>query len=233
MVRFIHVARSYPDAEVLVDVSMCVDTGEAVVISGLAGAGKTTLLRLLFGLEDPSRGWIVVDDLVLGGSTPEVLAAHRRRIGLIAQQPLLVGDLTVEQNVALALAVCGALPAQARSATAEALERTGIAHLRARRVLGLSAVERRWVAVARALARREASLLIADDPAADFDTRDMRALGTLLAEERAAGKTVIVASREPTLAGLGPHRVVLLDGGRITLETAAPSRVRSVAGRLS
>jgi len=232
MVRFIHVARSYPDAEVLVDVSMCVDTGEAVVISGLAGAGKTTLLRLLFGLEDPSHGWIVVDDLVLGGSTPEVLAAHRRRIGLIAQQALLVTDLTVEQNVALALAVCGALPAQARSATAEALERVGIAHLHARRALDLSMVERRWVAVARALARREASLLIADDPAADFDSSDARALGVLLAEERAAGKTVVVASREPGLAGLGPHRVVLLDGGRVTLETVAPSRMRSVAGRV-
>jgi ABC-type ATPase involved in cell division len=233
MVRFIHVARSYPDAEVLVDVSLCVDTGDAVVISGPAGVGKTTLLRLLFGLDSPSHGWIVVDDLVLGGSSQEVLAAHRRRIGFIAQQPLLVPDLNAEQNVALALDVCGALPAQARNAAAEALERAGIAHLRARLARTLSAAERRWVAVARALARREASLLIADEPAADFAPRDVRALGDLLAEERAAGKTIVVASREPALAGLGAHRVALLDGGRITLETSAPSRIRSVAGRLS
>jgi len=233
MVRFIHVARSYPDAEVLVDVSLCVDTGDAVVISGPAGVGKTTLLRLLFGLDSPSHGWIVVDDLVLGGSSQEVLAAHRRRIGFIAQQPLLVSDLSVEQNVALALDVCGALPAQARNAAGEALERAGIVHLRARLARTLSAAERRWVAVARALARREASLLIADEPAADFAPRDARALGDLLAEERAAGKTIVVASREPALAGLGAHRVALLDGGRITLETSAPSRIRSVAGRLS
>jgi ABC-type ATPase involved in cell division len=232
MVRFIHVARGYPDAEVLVDVSLCVDTGEAVLISGVAAAGKTTLLRLLFGLEEPSHGWIVVDDLVLGGSSPEVLAAHRRRIACIAQRPLLVGELTVEQNVALALDVCGALPAQQRSATADALERVGIAHLSARRADTLSAGERRWVAVARALVRREASLVIADEPAADLDARDARALCALLAEERAAGKTVIVTSRETALGSLGPHRVVLLDGGRVTLETTAPARVRSVAGRL-
>ena len=133
MVRFIHVARAYPDCEVLVDVSLCVDRGDAMVVSGPAGAGKTTLLRLLLGIEEPSHGWVVVDDLVLGGSTPEVLAAHRRRIGLIAQHPLLIADLTVEQNVALALDVCGAMPAQARSAAAEALERTGMTHLRTRR----------------------------------------------------------------------------------------------------
>jgi cell division transport system ATP-binding protein len=233
MVRFIHVARSYPDCEVLVDVSLCVDTGEALVINGPPAAGKTTLLRLLLGLEDATHGWIVVDDLVLGGSSAEVLAAHRRRVGFIAQQPVLVRDLTVEQNVALALDVCGALPAQARNAAAEALERAGVAHLRERRAGTLSASERRWVGVARALARREASLLIADEPAADLGAQEARALGALLAEERAHGKTVVVASREPALAGLGTHRLALLDGGRITLETAAPPRIRSVAGRPS
>lgn len=233
MVRFIHVARSYPECEVLVDVSLCVDTGEALVISGPPAAGKTTLVRLLLGLEDPTHGWIVVDDLVLGGSSPEVLAAHRRRVGFIAQQPLLVPDLTAEENVALSLDVCGALPAQARSTAAEALERAGVVHLRGRLAANLSASERRWVGVARALARREASLLVADEPAADLPARDARVLGALLAEERAHGKTVVVTSRDPSVAGLGAHRLALLDGGRITLETAASPRMRSVAGRAS
>ena len=233
MVRFIHVARSYPECEVLVDVSLCVDTGEALVINGPPAAGKTTLLRLLLGLEEPTHGWIVVDDLVLGGSAPDVLAAHRRRVGFIAQQPLLVPDLTAEQNVALALDVAGALPAQARSAAHEALERAGIAQLRDRLAVTLSASERRWVGVARALARREASLLIADEPAAELAPREARALGALLAEERAHGKTIVVTSREPAVSGLGAHRLALLDGGRITLEAAAPARIRSVAGRAS
>jgi len=233
MVRFIHVARSYPDCEVLVDVSLCVDTGEALVISGPPAAGKTTLLRLLLGLEDPTHGWIVVDDLVLGGSSPEVLAAHRRRVAFIAQQPLLVPDLTAEQNVALSLDVCGALPAQARSAAAEALERAGVAHLRDRLAASLSSSERCWVGVARALARREASLLVADEPSAELPAREARVLGALLQEERAHGKTIVVASREPSVGGLGAHRLALLDGGRITLETAAAPRIRSVAGRAS
>jgi ABC-type ATPase involved in cell division len=232
MVRFIHVARAWPDREVLADVSLCVDTGDVLVISGPAAAGKSTLLRLLLGLDTPTHGWIVVDDLVLGGSAPEVLAAHRRRIGCIAQQPLLVGDLTVEQNVALALDVAGALPRQAEHAAGEALERAGIAHLHERRAGTLSAAERRWVGVARALARPEASLLLVDEPGADLDARDVRRLGALLAEERATGKTIVVTSREPSLPGLGAHRLALLDAGRITLETATPSRVRSLAGRI-
>ncbi|MBM4246858.1 MAG: ATP-binding cassette domain-containing protein [Deltaproteobacteria bacterium] len=232
MVRFIHVARAWPDREVLVDVSLCVDSGDALVISGPGAAGKSTLVRLLLGLDTPTHGWIVVDDLVLGGSTPEVLAAHRRRIGCIAQHPLLVGDLTVEQNVALALDVSGAPTRPAQSAANEALERAGIDALRGRRAGTLSAVERRWVAVARALARPEASLLLADEPTADLDARDARRLGALLAEERAAGKTIVVTSREPSLAGLGAHRLALLDAGRITLETATQGRVRSLAGRI-
>lgn len=214
------------------DVSLCVDTGDVLVISGPSAAGKSTLLRLLLGLDTPTHGWIVVDDLVLGGNAPEVLAAHRRRIGCIAQHPMLVGDLTVEQNVALALDVSGALPRQAESAAGEALERAGVAHLRTRRAATLSAVERRWVGIARALARPEASLLLADEPTAELDARDARRLGALLAEERAAGKTIVVTSREPSLAGLGAHRLALLDAGRITLETATPNRVRSLAGRI-
>ena len=232
MVRFIHVARSYPDAEVLVDVNLCVDTGDAIVISGPAGSGKTTLVRFLFGLESPSHGWVVVDDLVLAGSSPEVLAAHRRRIAFIPQQPLLVAELSVEQNVALALEVCGTFPIPARASAREALERIGREHLRARRAATLSAAERRWVAVARGLVRREASLLIADEPAAELDAADARLLGELLAEERSVGKTVIVASRQPGLAGLGAHRIALLDGGRITLESPAASPQRSLAGGL-
>jgi putative ABC transport system ATP-binding protein len=152
---------------------------------------------------------------------------------VITQQPLLAGDLTVEQNVALALEVSGAFAPQARAAAAAAVERVGLTHLLHRRAATLSGSEQRWVAVARALARREASLIVADEPAGDFDARETRTLGALLAEERAVGKTVVVASREPGLPGLGAHRVALLDGGRITLETAAPAaRVRSVAGRV-
>lgn len=221
MVKFFHVARSYGGREVLADVSLTIGNGEAVIVSGAGGAGKTTLVRLLLGLERPSRGSVTVDGLVVAGSAPDVLAAHRRRIGLIPQSPTLLPDRDVADNVALAQEVAGVPAEEARQAALRTLERLGLEAMSERRTAELSAAERRWIAVARALGRSEASLLVVDEPAADLGP-DVASLGELLGEERELGKTVLVLSRAPELDGLGAHRVAFLDAGRITLDVAAP-----------
>lgn len=222
MVRFFHVARSYGGHEVLVDVNLGVGNGEAVVVSGGGGAGKTTLVRLLLGLERPSRGWLTVDGLVVAGGAPDVLAAHRRRIGLVPQRPTLVPDRDALGNVALALEVSGSDRRAARLAAVRTLERLDLAALAGRGVATLSAAECRWIAIARGLARTDASLIVVDEPDADLDDRDRERLGAYLEEERSLGKTVLVLSRSPELAGLGASRIAFLDGGRVSLEVRNP-----------
>jgi ABC-type methionine transport system ATPase subunit len=222
MVKFFHVARSYGGREVLADVSLTVGNGEAVIVSGSGGAGKTTLVRLLLGLERPSRGWVTVDGLVVAGSAPDVLAAHRRRIGLIPQAPTLLPDRDVLGNVALAQEVAGVPSEHARQGALRTLERLGMDAMAERSVGALSGAERRWVAVARALGRSEASLLVVDEPASDLGAESPVCLGELLDQERDLGKTILVLSRTPELDGLGAHRVAFLDSGRITLDVSAP-----------
>ncbi len=223
MVRFCHVARSGDRREVLADVNLTVGDGELVLVCGGPGAGKTTLVRLLLGLTRASRGWVTVDGLALNDATPEVLAAHRRRIGWMPERPTLLAERTVVDNVALALEVAGERPGAARRGAARVLDRLGLGHLAGRRAGSLSASERRWAAIARGLARPAASLVLADEPAQGLDAAGVAALGAALEDERRRGKTVLVLSRSASLSGLGRHRVALLAAGRITLEAPGPS----------
>ena len=162
MLRFFHVARTLGDLEVLVDVNLNVESGELVVVSGPAGAGKSTLVRLLLGLEMPRRGWITVDGLVLDGSVPRAMSAHRRRIAAIPQGGLLVPDRSALENVALALDTAGYAAGESARIAGRTLDRLGLDHLAARRADCLSSGERQWVAIARGFAREDASLLVAD-----------------------------------------------------------------------
>jgi ABC-type ATPase involved in cell division len=215
MVRFFHVARSFPGANVLTDVHLTVERGELALVSGGVGAGKTTLARLLLGLDFPQRGWITVDGVVLGGSSARLLAVHRRRIAALPQTAPLVSDWSVLDNVALALEVAGAGRRGALRRAALALERTGRAHFAQRAVRTLSRGERQWVAIARALVRGDAGLLIADEPADGLDGAEALLVGGLLAEERAAGKTVVVFSRSSALPGARPTRRFSLADGQV------------------
>jgi ABC-type ATPase involved in cell division len=224
MVRFFHVALSYPSADVLIDVHLTIERGEIALVSGEAGAGKSALARLTLGLEAPRRGWITVDGVVLGGSSSRVLAAHRRRIAVIAQGPLLVGDRTAIDNVALALEVGGVGAVDARRRSGLALERLGQARLADREVATLSRGERQWVAIARALVRDDAPLLVADEPAEGLGDADALMVGGLLAEEGRAGRTVLVLSRSRSLPGAGEVRRLDLVDGRIEEPEAALCR---------
>lgn len=222
MVRFFHVARTYGDKEVLADVTLSLG-GETAVIAGPAGSGKSVLLRLLCGLEAPSRGWITVDGLPLVASAADVLAAHRRRLAVVPQTPLLVEDRSALDNVALALEVQGLVGEKPRVRAREVLERVGVGELAGAVVSRLSESERRLVCLARALVRDEASLIVADDPTAGLGVEAQGRVGALLAEEARRGATVVVASQQPGIPGLEDPRVVFLDEGRVSWDSQRES----------
>lgn len=222
MVRFFHVARTYGAREVLSEITLSLG-GEPTVISGAAGAGKSVMLRLLCGFESPSRGWITVDGLPLVATASDVLAAHRRRLAIVPQRPLLVEDRTALQNVALALEVQGVPIGEAHERAAESLVRVGCEALADERAETLSEGQRRLVSVARAIARDDASLVLADEPAAGLEPAAQERVGAVLTEEAERGATVILASQQPGLPGLRESRVVFLDDGRVAWDSRRES----------
>ncbi|GGK17636.1 hypothetical protein GCM10010124_07720 [Pilimelia terevasa] len=189
-----------------------VDGGEVVALVGPNGAGKTTALRTLAGLHRPAAGTVrlggrTLDDVPAGAHVP----THRRRVGLVFQEYLLFGHLSVRENVAFGPRCAGLGRAAARRRADEWLDRMRLAGYAGRRPGHLSGGQAQRVALARALAAAPALLLL-DEPLAALDAGLRPAIR---AELRAylrdfAGPTVLV-THDPGDAAALADRVVSLD----------------------
>ena len=210
------------------DVALEVPTGECLALAGPSGAGKTTVLRVAAGLVRPERGRVVCgEEIWLDVERGVDVAPERRRVGYVFQEYALFAHLRVWQNVAYPLRGMGRTERRARAL--ELLERFGIAALADERPRTLSGGERQRVAVARALARKPAALLL-DEPLSALDTRSRaaagRELGAVLAE---TGVPALLVTHDFTEAALLGTRVGVIDGGRIVQEGTAAELAASPA----
>jgi molybdate transport system ATP-binding protein len=194
-----------------------VDAGTCLALAGPSGAGKTSILRAVAGLIRPDRGLITCGDEVWLDTERDVFVAPElRRCGYVFQEYALFGHLSAWQNVAYPLR-----GGERRRRALELLERFGVAHLADERPRTLSGGERQRVAVARALARDPAVLLL-DEPLSALDARSRaaggRELGRVLAE---TGVPAILVTHDFTEAALLGDRVGVIDGGRIVQQGTA------------
>ncbi|MFO8076607.1 MAG: ATP-binding cassette domain-containing protein [Egibacteraceae bacterium] len=199
------------------------------VLFGPSGAGKTRLLRLVAGLDAPAEGRIGLGPTVFADTTTgTALAPHRRRIGMVFQQPYLLPHRTVAGNVALAAA--GAGRAERRARAEELLARVDAAALAARRPGELSGGQRQRVALARALAG-EPRLLLLDEPFGALDVpvrRQLRALVRRLVDE--AGVPTVFVTHDPAELAALADQVLLADDGDISVVTDAATALARLDG---
>ncbi len=178
------------------ELSLDFAAGRLSAVTGPSGSGKSTLLNLLAGLDLPTGGDVLLDDVTLSElDAPARAALRRSQIGVVAQGTDLVPFLTVEETVELALAQRGADRARALPALAD----VGLAELAGQRVSRLSMGERQRVAVARAVAPQP-RVLLADEPTARLDEANARAVGALLAAlAHSTGTAVVCATHDPAV----------------------------------
>ena len=200
----------------LEDVSLSVDEGRFVAVTGASGSGKSTLLTLLGGLDTPSAGTIEVAGALVSAMDRDALAKYRRfGAGMIFQSFNLVPSRTALENVELPLVFSDVDKKERRRRAAELLDRVGLAHRAGHRPPELSGGEQQRVAVARALVN-DPRLLLADEPTGNLDSQTSREIVGLLAElNRSRHLTVVMVSHEESLVREYAQEVVRLRDGRV------------------
>ena len=200
----------------LENVSLSVDEGQFVAVTGASGSGKSTLLNLLGGLDTPSAGTIEVAGALVSAMDRDALARYRRfGAGMIFQSFNLVASRTALENVELPLVFSDVDKKERRRRAAELLDRVGLAHRAGHRPPELSGGEQQRVAVARALVN-DPRLLLADEPTGNLDSQTSREIVGLLAElNRSRRLTVVMVSHEESLVREYAQEVVRLRDGRV------------------
>jgi putative ABC transport system ATP-binding protein len=200
------------ETHALAGIHLEIQKGDYVAIAGPSGCGKSTLLSILGLLDSPTDGLYQLN----GNAVQDLDLAQRarirnREIGFIFQSFNLIGDLTVFENVELPLTYRGMRASERRERVQKALERVGMGHRAKHLPSQLSGGQQQRVAVARALVG-EPSILLADEPTGNLDSRNGDAVMELLRDLHRNGSTICMVTHDPRFARHADRTVHLFDG---------------------
>jgi cell division transport system ATP-binding protein len=222
VIRLNQVYKEYPrSGPALRDVTLHVNKGELVFLTGHSGAGKSTVLRLVQMAEFPSAGEVRVSGFSSRLIRRREIPLLRRKLGVVFQDFRLLRDRSAEENVAFALEVTGARRSAIGPRVGKLLGQVGLSHKARAQPDELSGGERQRVAVARALAN-EPLVLLADEPTGNLDEWAAKGVFDLFREINAMGMTIMMATHDLALVRAHPeYRVVELAQGSVVYDSAA------------
>jgi putative ABC transport system ATP-binding protein len=198
-------------------IDLQINQGEFVAIMGPSGCGKSTLLNVIGMLDSPTGGSYRFDGREVAGLGEAQLAQTRKtHIGFIFQSFNLVDELTVRENVELALLYHGIAAAERRARVDKVLDKVGTGHRAGHRPAQLSGGQQQRVAVARALVAQP-RLILADEPTGNLDTAHGEDVMRMLRQPNSEGSTIVMVTHSPAHADYAGRVVNMLDG-RIVIE---------------
>lgn len=198
---------------ILQDINLQIHTGESVAIVGVSGSGKSTLLGLLAGLDIPSEGNVLLDNIELNSLDEDGRARVRKqRVGFVFQSFQLINSLTAVENVMLPLELAG--HTEPFEAARQQLDKVGLSDRLHHYPNQLSGGEQQRVAIARAFANRP-TILFADEPTGNLDQKTAEKIIELLFSLNSQeGTTLVLVTHDEAIAGHCDRRLVL-SGGRL------------------
>ena len=210
-----HITKQYPGhppVTALDKVDLRIDHGELTAIVGPSGSGKSTMLHVMGTLDRPTSGQVLIDGRDLSRLSDRRLSAVRaHQIGFVFQSFFLLDGMTALDNVATGQLYTGASSTRRRRQAAKALVRVGLGHRLLHTPNQLSGGERQRVAIARALVN-EPSIILADEPTGNLDTRSSTAIMSLIHGLHASGATIVVITHDQEVADSLPRQVAFRDG---------------------
>lgn len=200
------------ETHALSGIHLKIEKGEYVAIAGPSGCGKSTLLSILGLLDSPTEGtYILNSQSVAQLGFAERARIRNREVGFIFQSFNLIGDLTVFENVELPLTYRGMTVGERRERVEEALDKVGMSHRMKHYPAQLSGGQQQRVAVARALGGKP-SILLADEPTGNLDSKNGEAVMELLRELHREGATICMVTHDPRFARHADRAIHLFDG---------------------
>ena len=219
MISFSAVSKRYPGGQdVLQGVSLAIDTGELVFITGHSGAGKSTLLKLIPAIERPSTGSVIVNGQNVSALRPAAIPFLRRNLGLVFQDQKLLYDRSVYENLMLPLSFSSLAPREAARRARAALDKVGLLGREKANPVQLSGGEQQRLAIARAVVNRPA-ILIADEPTANLDAEAAQRVLEIFVDFNQVGVTVLLATHDLGLVTRYGRRVLRLAAGHVVEDT--------------
>jgi cell division transport system ATP-binding protein len=215
MICLDRVQKNYSNGSIGLDqVSLKLDKGDFLFITGHSGSGKSTLLKLIYGEEQATEGEVRVMDISVNKLRGDRLAKLRRRIGIVFQDYKLVGQRTVAENIAFVLMAQGCSRSEIKHRMAPALKMVGLTHKADCFPGQLSGGEQQRVGIARAIVNTP-PLLLADEPTGNLDPENAWQVINIFKQLNSYGVTVLITTHDRLLVEAAAHPFIQLNRGKV------------------